>query len=224
MKFYDFKRLVIGIVYPNACPFCEEKIKYDEFLCEECAKKISPPPDDMPIALTDFVCVTSYDSFTDKAIFSLKNGTILAAASVMAHYLSKKLDASDFDVVTAVPLHPQDKKLRGFNHSELIAKELAQMLKLPYRRLLKKIRRTKPQKALKYSERIVNMEGAFAVTKPRKVEGKRILLIDDVCTTGSTLSECENTLRQAKASSIKCAAFAKTILKHKEKQDCQKSE
>lgn len=224
MKFYDFKRLVIGIVYPNACPFCEEKIRYNEFLCKDCEKKISPPPEDTPIALTDFVCVTTYDSFTDKAVFSLKNGTILSAASVMAHYLSEKLDASEFDVVTAVPLHPHDKKLRGFNQSELIAKELSQMLGKPYRRLLQKIRRTKPQKALKYSERIVNMDGAFAAKKPQKVASKRVLLIDDVCTTGSTLSECEYILRKAGASTVKCACFAKTILRHKEKEDCQTSE
>ena len=216
MKFYDFKRLVISMVYTNTCPLCEEKLRYNEYICDECAKKIQPPPYDTPIALTNYVCATVYDDFATKVVYLLKNGTAFSGASVMAYYISKQIDPNKFDVITSVPLHKKDRRKRGFNQSELIAKELAGILGKPYCRMLVKTRQTKPQKALKYSERIVNVDGAFDVKNPRKICGRRILLVDDVCTTGSTLSECESMLRKAHANTVICASFAKTILKHKE--------
>lgn len=98
--------------------------------------------------------------------------------------------------IVPVPMHPSAKRRRGFNQAETLARRLGALLDLPVDvRSLRKIRRTKPQKELDYRQRKRNLCGAFSVRET--VAWKRVLLIDDVCTTGSTLKETARMLRKA---------------------------
>jgi ComF family protein len=105
-----------------------------------------------------------------------------------------------FDVVIPVPLHKQRLKERGFNQSLLLAREVARVfgLEVDYRSL-KRIRPTRPQVDLKPDERKKNVKGAFDVKSPERVRGRRVLLVDDVFTTGATVSECARVLKKAGA-------------------------
>lgn len=123
------------------------------------------------------------------------------------------------DFITAVPIHKNRLKKRGFNQSELLAKYVAKELKIPYeKRALVKIKDVPPQSSLKTpAERRKNVQGAFAVADKNIVGGKNILLIDDVYTTGATLSEISRILIRSGAKVVYTATVA--MAKHEKKND-----
>jgi ComF family protein len=109
----------------------------------------------------------------------------------------------NFDLVSPVPLHPQRQKERGFNQSELLAEDFCQTTGLALAKdLLQRVRPTIPQVMLPRQERTKNVRGAFAVSDKVGVNGKDILLIDDIATTGATLKECAKILHKAGAEKV----------------------
>ena len=114
----------------------------------------------------------------------------------------------DFDVVTAVPLHGKKQKQRGFNQSEDLARAIAEGMDLPFERLLRRVVDTPSQTTLPYRQRLVNVKGAFVVPEPAKAAGRRILIVDDVVTTGATSLECVRALKEAGAERAAVGAFA----------------
>ena len=107
------------------------------------------------------------------------------------------------DIVVPVPLHRQRERERGYNQADLIARPLAGMLKLPYRPVLLVRKRPRPEKhILSLKERWESVNGAFASRPGTKVDKLRVLLVDDVLTTGATLSACAKVLREAGAKSV----------------------
>ncbi len=112
--------------------------------------------------------------------------------------------------VVPVPLHKKRLLERGFNQAALMARSIARALEVPLElRCLVKVRSTSPQVGLKRSERIANVKGAFAVTQKARVSGKRLLLVDDVYTTGATLSEASRCLLGAGAKEVHVITFAR---------------
>jgi ComF family protein len=112
------------------------------------------------------------------------------------------------DVVVPVPLHAARQRERGYNQSELLAQVLGRDLKWQIElAALKRVRRTRPQVGLNSVERQANVRGAF-VTEPNLVEGRRILLIDDVHTTGATLGAAADVLLAAGAKSVSAYCLA----------------
>ena len=114
-----------------------------------------------------------------------------------------------FDVLTWVPTGTLRKFFRGYDQSQLLAEAVAKELGCKSQKLLKKVRNTPPQSGINdAAKRRANVLAAYTVTDPRKVMGQRILLLDDVITTGATTSECAKTLMIAGASEVYCAAVA----------------
>jgi len=108
-----------------------------------------------------------------------------------------------FDIVTYVPLYPRKQRERTYNQSQLLAEALARKLKLPSKPpLLVRIRDTKTQTNLTAEQRSRNVHGAFDVRNRDWIEGKTILIVDDVMTTGATVNECARVLKQARASKV----------------------
>ncbi|HEX8897422.1 MAG TPA: phosphoribosyltransferase family protein, partial [Chthoniobacterales bacterium] len=101
-----------------------------------------------------------------------------------------RLRGRPFDIIVPVPLHPTRERERGFNQAALIAELLAPVAAVPARPVLERIRYTTTQTAYDRAERMENLRGAFRLRKKQDVRGLHVLLIDDVLTTGSTLSEC----------------------------------
>ncbi len=117
------------------------------------------------------------------------------------------------DIVLPVPLHSTRLRDRGFNQSALIARPFGESLTIPVsEKALVRTRPTSSQTSLKKSQRRKNVAGAFACKDSAAVAGKKVLLIDDVYTTGSTLNECARTLREAGAESVECLAYARTVI------------
>jgi ComF family protein len=117
------------------------------------------------------------------------------------------------DCIVPVPLHRRRLRERGFNQSQLIGRILAKSWEIPLSvHNLRRIRWTTPQTGLSAAERERNIRGAFAVVKPDRLEGKRLLLVDDVYTTGSTVTECAKTLRQSGAKEVYVVTVARSVI------------
>lgn len=121
---------------------------------------------------------------------------------------------AEWDLVVPVPLHWWRRRVRGYNQAERIARPLAAEIGAPFRDLLRRSRSTRPQARLSRAERLRNPAGAFALRRgwraTRWVTGRRVLLVDDVVTTGATLSAAATVLKDAGAASVTAAAAART--------------
>jgi ComF family protein len=121
------------------------------------------------------------------------------------------LNPDSIDVVCAVPLHEARRRERGFNQSELLAEAVAEAIGRPLRRLLGKTRPTLPQVDLPRQSRPANVRGAFEPRLQEVIAGQRVLLIDDLFTTGVTVSECARVLRRAEAADVRAFTLARGI-------------
>jgi ComF family protein len=129
----------------------------------------------------------------------------LLAGCVQAHYSDVR-----FDGVAYVPLHPKKARERSYNQARLLAVDTARRLELPVlHRSLRRTRMTDTQTRLNAEERKRNVRGAFEVVMPDWIEGRRVLLLDDVMTTGATVSECAFVLMNAGAVSVHVATVAR---------------
>ncbi len=133
----------------------------------------------------------------------------LVARWLCAAFDDPRLRGRHFDLVVPVPLHPTRQRERGFNQAVLLAKLLSAQVSIRCNPVLKRIRYTTTQTALDRGERIENLHNAFRLRKNADVRGLRVLLIDDVLTTGSTLSECARVLKRAGAISVHAATAAR---------------
>jgi ComF family protein len=115
----------------------------------------------------------------------------------------------DFDLIVPVPLHPSRKRERGYNQSELLARSLARQIAIPFQRALLRVRATLPQVGLTDTERRENVRRAFRCAHPQQISRKRILLIDDVMTTGATVASAAQTLLENGALRISVLTVAR---------------
>jgi competence protein ComFC len=120
-------------------------------------------------------------------------------APLLAATYFESWSKDDFDLVAPVPLHPKRKRERGFNQSELIALSLARHIAVPHSNVLLRVRSTLPQVGLTDSQRQENVRGAFRCFKPQQVLKRRVLLVDDVMTTGATVASAAQILMEAGA-------------------------
>jgi ComF family protein len=129
----------------------------------------------------------------------------------LASVARERLNGIDGLLVMPVPLHPKRLRERGFNQSLLLARHVASQLGVELDFLsLRRIRYTQPQTGLKKDERRKNVRKAFGLIDPKVVKGRKVILVDDVTTTGNTLNECARILKRAGAENIYCAVLART--------------
>ncbi|MBL0350899.1 MAG: ComF family protein [Elusimicrobia bacterium] len=144
-----------------------------------------------------------YDGPLRDALLRFKYGAREALGRPLGQWLAlrwrERPELGKVDAVTAVPLHFLRRHARGYNQSELLALSFCAAAGLPYLEVLRRARWTKPQTRLGRDARRENVAQAFRVVLPESVAGKKILLIDDVCTTGATLDAAAAALRRAGA-------------------------
>ncbi len=155
-----------------------------------------------------------YDGEVKRLIYKLKFGKKTYIAQTLGALMADKyLECGmDAEIITFVPMTESEVKKRGFNQAELLANEVCKRLDVPVLPALVKIKSTSEQKQLKGKDRALNLEGAFACVF-EQVKGRKILLVDDIFTTGATANECANTLLKAKAREVSVLTAAVTRLK-----------
>jgi ComF family protein len=157
-----------------------------------------------------------YEGALARAIVLLKFECIEPLGEWFARQLQSIVLANEAcleaDVVVPVPLHRNRQKERGFNQVELFARPLASLLGLPFKPVLLMRTRPRPEKhLLRYEERWEAVRGAFAMKRDGRVDNLRVLLLDDVMTTGATLDACAKALREAGASSVLGLTVARAV-------------
>jgi len=224
-------RGLLDLIYPPRCqvcrrfdprPFCQSCWESIELIqppvCRQCGAPLDPSatgPQEcndcrarQKSAIAWARSAGLYDGTLQRAILNLKYTGCRALAIPLAGLLVEAVrnleDGQDsFDAVCPVPLHPQRQKERGFNQSELLAKYLCETAGLKMdKTIIQRIRPTLPQVMLPPKERGRNVRGAFALAPAADVAAKRILLIDDIHTTGSTLQECARVLQKGGAAAV----------------------
>jgi ComF family protein len=190
---------------PDVCPRCAQISRLGG-LCSRCQRL-------GPSGLASVRAACDYGGLARTAIHQLKyrHGRVLAKllARVLAESLARRpLDA---DIVVPVPLSQRRLRERGYNQSELIARELHAVSNLPppSSQPLLRVRETRPQVGLSAAERRENVRGAFACPEPAALEGRRVLLLDDVMTTGATLRACADELSAAGATMVMALVVAR---------------
>lgn len=129
------------------------------------------------------------------------------------YYLRRSPYFIESEIIVPVPLHPRKERMRGFNQSEMFAKGLSESMGIPYlKNGLKRTAHTASQTKKSRLDRLENMEGTFAVGKEKALQGKHILLVDDVLTTGSTLEACAAELLKVPGATVSMATIAIAVI------------
>ncbi|MBD5129835.1 MAG: ComF family protein [Ruminococcaceae bacterium] len=213
LKNYERFRRVVSLVAPNRCPFCGEVLDNSDYWCGECIRHlpfihgIVPPPENISEL---FVCC-SYSGRARGAVLMLKYGGLVYPADAFAKMMSEKLRNAEADMLVPVPNGKEGVQKRGFSSSELISERLSMRVGIPTMNALSAVSGKREQKSLSASARRRNALHSFFVNGRVKVRGKRIILIDEVTTTGSTLSAAGELLLKAGAKDVSAAVFAKTV-------------
>lgn len=215
VKSYELRRRIISLIAPNRCPFCGEVINSVVYWCNECYRRlpfaygIMPPPENISSL---YVCCL-YVGRARSAVLMLKYGGLEYPADAFALMMSRKLtDAgAGADILVPVPNGKAGIIRRGFSSSELITELLSMRTGIPVASAVGVSRDKLEQKTLSAAQRRENARHGFNIAKNADVRGKRILLVDDVCTTGSTLSAIGELLRNAGAADVSAAVFAKAV-------------
>ena len=226
------------LIFPARCASCGMGVDEGDF-CEECAARItfvkSPlcPKCGLPYFVEgaqDHLCgdcilagdqyyasaraVSVYDGIVLDLVHRFKYGGKMSAGKVLGTMMADKagdfFDMSRFDLVIPVPLHRERLRHRGFNQSLVLARQVAAKYGVEVEfEALRRLRDTQPQVNLGGDERRGNLKGAFSVEVP--LEGKRVLLIDDVYTTGSTVRESARALVEGGAREVEVYTAARAV-------------
>ena len=130
----------------------------------------------------------------------------------MAEFEYSDLNIGDYSLIMPVPLHPKKLRARGFNQSVILAREISKRFSLPLDFLtLKRQIYTEPQINLGKKERESNVHDVFSVTNTHKIQGQKIILVDDVYTSGSTVKECARVLMKNKAEKVAVLTLARAV-------------
>lgn len=205
------------------CSQCFSDLKFIEFpICQCCGKQMEISIDNAQLCETclkfkrEFEFCRSlliYDKVSRRLIIKIKRKGDHATAKRICQLLAFKYQNlfSDADLIVPVPSHWTRLLKRGYNPPAIIASKISHFLKIPFRTdVLKRVLKTQYQKNKSFEERLENVNGAFLCKKD--LSGKKIILVDDVLTTGATLNECAKTLKSANAEKVFGLTIASTAI------------
>lgn len=208
---------LLDLLYPPKCAFCGALVSKERYgCCKKCEKRLPFTKNGGRMNGNFFtVCLSPlyYEREVRDALlrykFQRKSAYCEPFGILLAKCVGEFLE-EDIDFVTWVPLSRKRLKKRGYDQAQLLAEQLALQLDLPCFPALKKVIHTSPQsRAGGIEQRRANISGAYQALNQQAVFGKKILLVDDIVTTGSTFSECARILGMAGAERVCCVALAR---------------
>ena len=214
---------LLRLLYPSCCKMCGANLPAGTYiLCRDCLEKGGywmterfsiPDTDgaDAPLVYQDFVRLAMH-----AYKFHYRRAYADWFAQLSGDCLSAYLDSWKPDLITFVPLSFGRWMKRGYNQSALAARLIAKRFDLPCESTLRKHAFIRTQSGMTHEQRAANIAGAFRLRPHAAIPGRRIVLVDDVITTGSTMSECARILRGAGASAVFALGMTKTPLLRRE--------
>ncbi|MCL2530999.1 MAG: hypothetical protein FWE40_02425 [Oscillospiraceae bacterium] len=210
-----FERIWLAF-FPRRCVWCMGVTAPADMLCPDCAEEAQASRYNNAEGI--IACFT-YHSRASRVLLRLKFEGKRNLAHSIAYAMGDALREAELDgadlLFCAVPMTAAQVKKRGYNQSELLAKSAARWLSCEHATLLRKARETEVQHDLPAPQRAQNVAGAYAVTAPEQVAGRRVVLCDDICTTGATMQACAHMLEQAGAAQVIKLAFLRTEVQAK---------
>lgn len=205
---------ILELIYPKTCGMCNKISK--SYICNKCKLKLKKILKLNKINFND----KYFDSLTYLFRYEGNIRTMILEYKFKdKSYLYKFFSEiivnncnlkNKYDIILPVPIHKKRKLQRGYNQSELIAKDIAKNIDIEYSNsVLQKVKNTLPQSSLNKSQRINNVLGMYNITKPQYINDKKIILIDDIYTTGSTVNECSKILKKNGAVLVDVLTLAK---------------
>lgn len=194
-----------SLLFPtkHICLFCKEKNgSIKGYICKECYENLEVLNREVQIDsiyINRIYYSLSYNRFIREMMknykYNGKNYLYKPFGEIMLRTIENKKIAEDIDIIIYIPTHKRKEALRGYNQAELLAVYISKNLEKPLlRQNLIKTKCTKEQSHSNKIDRIINLKGSFQIKDPSEIEGKRILLVDDIITTGVTMDECSRVL------------------------------
>lgn len=208
--------VLLSAVFPEKCVLCGTVLHGEMDLCQKCRLETNSCPEEKRTLqfLDSYAAVWYYEGSVRASILRYKFHNRRSYASAYGRMLAMRLleeYPDGFDILTWVPISFRRKLSRGYDQVELLAKAVGRELGMKPVRLLKKVRHNPPQSGLNgYAARHANVLGAYTLCGKTDVRGKRIMLLDDIITTGATAGECARVLLTEGAAEVYCGAIAKT--------------
>lgn len=205
------------IIFTVKCPYCQKVIERNDYACKKCKSKF-PLKGFETYAIGGYKTISpfKYDGIFASGVKNFKfheNPSYARQLAVpLVDEILAKYDINSFDIITAIPMYYKNQRERGYNQSELLAKQCSEIMGIPYAELLEKHKANKAQHTLKGKERENNVHGVYRVADIELAADKTILIIDDIITTGNTLGECCKVLKKAGCKSISCATLCAAIV------------
>lgn len=196
------------------CPLCREEFYHRRFLCDSCRKQLEDVKGTLVLEGGDLVCRYPYfyNRFLREQIrrfkFLFQPHLYKAFGELMVDYGREGGLFEDLHLLCYVPMHPSEENRRGYNQAKLLAEHISRRTGIPVTHSLKKLRKTREQNKLSEKERRRNLDRAFAVEDASLFFGKRVLIVDDIVTTGSTMEEIGKMLLSCEAESIQGLVLA----------------
>ena len=207
----------LDLLFPPKCPFCG-KVREERGICPVCRKALPWTEGDQGLRSLPggTVCAAPlwYEDLAREGLLRYKFQGISAAAEPLGELIAQcaaERFSGAFDVVTWVPVSRRRLRQRGYDQAQLLAESACRIWGVQPERLLRKITDNPAQSGLtEAAARRANVLGVYEPADPGRIQGRRVLLVDDICTTGATLAECARTLRDAGAVQVVCVAAALT--------------
>ena len=212
---------VLDFLFPPACSVCGKIDK--NWLCPKCEKRVKRLEKSCIVDIEDkkyekLLYIFKYESLVRKLIlrykFSNKAYLNHFFANVIAENPKNRELLKQYDLIIPVPMHKKKMQKRGYNQTELVANELSKILEIPARKdILLKVVNTTTQSKLGGKARQNNIQHAFFIKNDIEVEDKKIILLDDIYTTGATSEECSRVLKDARRVRSFSFSFGKRLEK-----------
>ena len=202
---------LMDLFFPRKCPFCGAPTG-KKLLCDDCKKNLSWCDEERKVGALRVTAPLYYEDGVRKAVHDLKfrsmTGGLDCFGRIMAQCAAERY-SGEFDAITWVPVSKKRLKKRGFDQSRLLCASLCVDWHVAPLETLEKTVDNPPQSGIDDSaERRANVLGVYRPVNTETFAGKRLLLVDDVCTTGSTLSECARVLKGAGAADVVCLTLS----------------
>lgn len=211
---------LLDLLFPPRCPFCRGLLQPGEtHLCGDCRENLPYTDGETAVQTGSFFsCCISPLFYQDDVResfhrFKFEGHSRYAGCygALMVDWIHRFFPPDTYDLITWVPLSKKRRKHRGYDQAMLLATAIGASLSCPVERLLEKQKERPPQSSLQgTTPRFLNVKDAYVVSAPALTAGKRILLVDDVITTGATLSECAGKLLAAGAADVLCVTLARS--------------
>jgi ComF family protein len=202
----DCEAELAGLIAQHACPRCALPLPDEHAPCGRCSGK----------GLRPFASVTRLASFEGTLRHAIHAAKFRRRWKLADHLAARFVHtdrfrrlAGEIDLVVPVPMHPYKRWSRGYNQSEVIARRLARALHVPIARVVAKLKPTPSQSALaSRAQRARNVADCFAISRPDLVEGQRVLIVDDILTSGATLRAVARAIMEGKPDALHAAVLA----------------